>query len=347
VELASLGWDKIFAGAFAEHAQVGLIPARVALEHKHAYILWSESGELTGRLLGRLLKAGDRSRLPTVGDWVAIKPRATEKRASIHAVLPRRTRFSRRAAGERDEEQVIASNIDTVFLVNGLDADFNPRRIERYLALARNSGAEMVVLLNKADLDVDVAGSTETVRAIAGDVPVLAISATTGSGVETLQPYLRFGRTAALLGSSGAGKSTLVNRLLGTSRQSVGTLRHDDDRGRHTTTRRELIVLPGGALLIDTPGMRELQLWDSARDGLVAVFPEIVALAAQCRFRDCRHNAEPECAVQAAIRSQHLGPGRFASFLKLRAELEARSSPGAKTGRRLGPRVTGRRIMRG
>lgn len=347
MELASLGWSEFFAQAFAVHEPSGLIPARVALEHKHAYLLWTEAGELTGELLGRLLRSGERSGLPAVGDWVAIMPRAAEKRASIHAVLPRRTRFSRRAAGDREEEQVIAANIDTAFLINGLDGDFNPRRIERYLALARNSGAELVVLLNKSDLDVDVAGCTASTRAIAGDVQVLTISAATGAGLETLETYIQSGRTVALLGSSGVGKSTLVNRLLGTTRQAVGTLRDDDDRGRHTTTRRELIVLPGGGLLIDTPGLRELQLWDNARDGLVAVFPEIVALAAHCRFRDCRHEAEPECAVQAAIRSHQLGGARFASFLKLRAELEARDGSGAKSGRHPAPRITGRRIMRG
>jgi ribosome biogenesis GTPase len=206
----------------------------------------------------------------------------------------------------------------------------------------------MVVLLNKADLNVDVAGNTETIRALAGNVPVLTVSAATGFGVETLQPYLQYGRTVALLGSSGAGKSTLVNRLLGSSRQAVGILRHDDDRGRHTTTRRELIVLPAGALLIDTPGLRELQLWDHARDGLVAVFPEIVELATQCRFRDCRHEAEPDCAVQAAICARRLDAGRFASFRKLRAELEARGNAESKSGRRpTTTRVTGRRIMRG
>lgn len=348
MDLAALGWNEIFATAFAEHARAGLVPARVALEHKHAYVLLAESGELAGEVRGRLLKDRDASRLPAVGDWVAVALQPGGHRAHIHAVLPRRSWFSRRAPGERAEEQVVAANLDTVFLVSGLDADLNPRRIERYLALARGSGADPVIILNKADLCADVAGRVEEVRAVAGGAAVHAVSAHAGAGLEALAPYLQFGHTVALLGSSGVGKSTLVNRLLGVARQEVRDVRADD-RGRHTTTRRELISLPGGALLIDTPGMRELQLWSHAAEGLLAVFPEIVALAGHCRFRNCRHAAEPGCAVRAALAEGTLAPERFHSFLKLRAELEAVEARGAGGERARGgaPRVKGRRIMRG
>jgi ribosome biogenesis GTPase / thiamine phosphate phosphatase len=351
VDLALLGWNDQLAQAFAPHASGGLVPARVALEHKHAYVLLAERGEMAGEVLGRLLKRESaRALLPVVGDWVAAEVRGDSGRASIHAVLPRRTAFSRRAAGEREEEQVLAANLDTVFLVCGLDADFNPRRIERYLTLARNSGAAPVVVLNKSDLCAETEDRLEEVRRLAADVPVVAISAETGAGLAGIDPFLGRGRTVALLGSSGVGKSTLVNRLLGRARQAVGAVRGHDQRGRHTTARRELIPLPDGTLLIDTPGMRELQLWECAGEGLAAVFPEIVALAGGCRFRDCRHEAEPECAVRAALDTHELPAGRFASFLKLRAELDAREArPGsaATASRRAAPRVKGRRIMRG
>jgi len=344
LDLTSLGWSEHFAHAAAGHAAAGLEPARVISEHKHAYELISAEGELTGELLGRLLKGGARSALPAVGDWVMIARQPGERtRAKIHAVLPRRTCFSRRAAGEKAEEQVVAANVDAVFLVSGLDADFNPRRIERYLALARGSGAEPVIVLNKADLCGEAAARVAEIRALAGGATVLAVSALVGEGVAALAPWLGRGRTVALLGSSGVGKSTLVNALLGEERQETGEVREHDQRGKHTTTRREIVPLPGGALLVDTPGMRELQLWDNAREGLVAAFPDVLELAAGCRFRDCRHEAEPGCAVRAAIGAGALPEPRFASYLKLRAELEAREAVGVRSSAR--PR--GRRIMRG
>jgi ribosome biogenesis GTPase len=320
------------------------------MEHKHAYVLLGEDGEFTGEVRGRLLKRDHaRSSLPAVGDWVAVEKRGDGTRVLIQAVLPRRTQFSRRAAGDREEEQVVAANIDVVFLLSGLDADFNPRRIERYLALARGSGAQPVVVLNKSDLCPDTAARFADTRSLAGGTPVIAISAETGAGVDALAPFLQPGRTIALLGSSGVGKSTLVNRLLGSSRQAVAAVRVHDQRGKHTTTRRELIALPGGALLVDTPGMRELQLWDAARDGLLAVFPEIMELARSCRFRDCRHDSEPGCRVTAALAAGELAPERYGSFAKLRAELEAHNAgPGnGPAGRAHGPKVKGRRIMRG
>ncbi len=344
LDLHTLGWDEHFAQAAAVHLADGLEPARVISEHKHAYELVAAEGELTGEVLGRLLKGGARAALPAVGDWVMIERRkGARAHASIHVVLPRRTCFSRRASGEKAEEQVVAANIDTVFLVNGLDADFNPRRIERYLALTRGSGAEPVVILNKSDLCAQTGERVEAIRALTGGAVVLALSAAQGEGIAALGRWLQPGRTVALLGSSGVGKSTLVNALLGEERQETRAVRAHDHRGKHTTTRRELIPLPGGALLVDTPGMRELQLWDNAREGLGGAFPDILALAAGCRFRDCRHEAEPDCALHAAIQAGTLEPARFASFLKLRAELEARDAGAVRSSAR--PR--GRRIMRG
>lgn len=344
VELSDLGWTEHFARAFAPHAEAGLVPARVILEHKHTYVLMSEFGELTGKVRGRLLRGAVRAELPTVGDWVAVEKRGNSADVSIQEVLPRRTRFSRRAAGERDEEQVVAANIDVLFLVSGLDVDFNPRRIERYLALARGSGAEPVILLNKLDVCEETEKCIEIVRGLSGGAPVLAISAETGAGIDQLSPYIGAKKTVALLGSSGVGKSTIVNRLLGEQRQSVGEVKEDDGRGRHTTTRRELLKLPGGGLLIDTPGMRELQLWGSVLDGLNSSFPEILKLGEECRFSDCRHETEPGCRVRGALDAGELDAKRFASFLKLRTELEDISG----TTSRRGPlRIRGRRIMRG
>jgi ribosome biogenesis GTPase len=344
VQLSDLGWNEFFAQAFASHAEAGLVPARVVLEHKHTYVLMSESGELIGKVRGRMLRGAVRAELPAVGDWVAVKKRENSDDVSIQEVLPRRTKFSRRAAGERAEEQIIAANIDVLFLVSGLDVDFNPRRIERYLALARGGGAEAVVLLNKLDVCEQTGKCLELVREISGGAPVFAISAETGAGLDQLSPFIGARKTVALLGSSGVGKSTLVNRLIGEERQSVGEVKEDDGRGRHTTTRRELLRLPGGGLLIDTPGMRELQLWGSVLDGLNSSFPEILKLGEECRFTDCRHESEPGCRVRAALDAGALDPKRFASFLKLRGELEEISGGAARRG----PiRIRGRRIRRG
>ena len=315
MELSDLGWNEFFARAFAPHAEAGLVPARVVLEHKHTYVLWSESGELTGKVRGRLLRGAVRAELPAVGDWVAVKKRENSSDVSIQEVLPRRTRFSRRAAGQRDEEQIVAANIDVLLLVSGLDVDFNPRRIERYLALARGGGAEPVILLNKLDLCDETEKRLELVRGLSGGAPVFAVSAETGAGIDRLSPFIAARKTVALLGSSGVGKSTLVNRLIGEKRQSVGEVKEDDGRGRHTTTRRELIRLPGGGLLIDTPGIRELQFWGSVPDDLNRSFPEILKLGEECRFADCRHEAEPGCRVRAALDAGELGAKRFASFL--------------------------------
>lgn len=320
MSLSTLGWDDFFASALASLHRPDLIPARVTLAHKHTCVLVSATGESEGRCTGRLLHhAANRADLPAVGDWVAVSPRPGEACADIHAVLPRRTKFSRRAVG-REEEQIVAANIDTVFLVTALDQNFSLRRIERYLAVAWESGAQPVVVLNKADLHPDPAAALAEAGRIAPGAPVVALSAARGDGLGALAPWLTAGRTVALLGSSGVGKSTLINQLLGTGRQLTSAVSEAVGKGRHTTTHRELIATPSGALVIDTPGMRELQLWDVAAGAVDSTFADVAALATQCRFHDCSHGSEPGCAVTAALEDGTLDPARWAGFEKLRRE---------------------------
>jgi ribosome biogenesis GTPase len=328
--LEDLGFSPAFAEAFAPFGAEGLLPARVVTAHSRLLRVRTGTGELLAEPAGSLRhEARGPEDLPAVGDWVALRPLAGGRRAVVQAVLPRRTAFLRRAAGDRTVAQVLAANVDTVFLVMGLDRDFNPRRIERALVLAWESGAEPVVLLNKKDVCPDVESRRIEVERVAPGVPVRVIAAKPGQGLEALSTWLQPGRTIALLGSSGVGKSTLVNRLLGRERQKTREVRASDQRGRHTTTHRELVVLPNGALLVDTPGLRELQLW-SEGSGLAAAFEDLTAISASCRFRDCRHDREPGCAVRAAVERGELDPSRLDSYLKLQAELtslEVRENP--------------------
>lgn len=273
--------------------------------------------ETSGRLRGSATTAAE---LPVVGDWVAVAPRTGEASATIHHVLPRWSSFSRKVAGATTREQVVAANVDTIFLVSGLDGDFNLRRIERYVTLGWNSGALPVIILNKADLCDDLDARVADVQSVAPGIDVVVVSAADGHGISKLEPYLKPGNTIAFLGSSGVGKSTLVNRLAGDDLQKTLDVREDDSRGRHTTTFRELFVIDGGAILIDTPGMRELQLWsDSA--SVSATFSDIEELAEQCRFTDCQHDTEPGCAVADALERGILDSARFANFVKLRKEV--------------------------
>ena len=321
--LETLGWDDRFETALQACADGGLRPARVAVAHNAFYQLCTADGEVMAEVAGRLRHhaAGPDAR-PVVGDWVAIRTGANGGSATIEAVLPRRRCFSRKAAGEPTRRQLVAANVDTVLLVTGLDGDFNLRRIERYLVAIRNSGAAPVLVLNKADLCPDREARRADAAALAPGAPLHVIEALRPGAAEPLRHHLPPGRTGALVGSSGVGKSTIINRLLGHERQRTAEVRRRDGRGRHTTTQRELILLPGGGLLIDTPGMRELRLWEDT-DALEDAFDDILALAAGCRFRDCEHEAEPRCAVRQAVETGRLGAARLDSFRRLRREREA------------------------
>jgi ribosome biogenesis GTPase len=327
--LTDLGWDPGWAAAFLPHDAAGLRPARVVAAHRDSWVLAHPDGDDTqgivaGRLRHEALGPGD---LPAVGDWVAVgRQPGDQGPAVIQGVLPRRTAFTRNAGEERRSgarlagEQVLAANVDVAFVVAGMDGDFNLRRIERYLAVAWSGGATPVIVLNKSDVAADPDGLRIAAEAVAPGVDVRPVSALAGQGVDELRAaHLARGRTAVVLGSSGVGKSTLVNALLGTERQRTAAVRDDDSRGRHTTTHRELVRLPGGSLLIDTPGIRSLGVAGAA-DGLEPAFSDIAEIAAACRFNDCRHEGEPGCAVRAALADGRLSADRLASHRKLERE---------------------------
>ncbi|KPB04277.1 ribosome small subunit-dependent GTPase A [Bacillus sp. CHD6a] len=316
-----LGWNECLNNAFIEYEEQGFTVGRVMLEHKRLYRVETDHGECLAEVSGKYrFEALTREDYPAVGDWVVLSERQEEGRATIHALLPRFSKFSRKAAGLTTEEQIVAANVDTVFLVQSLNYDFNPRRLERYLVMAWESGANPVVVLTKADLCEDVTGKITEVEAVAFGVPIHAVSVKEETGLEELEPYFAEGKTVALLGSSGAGKSTLTNYLLGEEKQLIQEVRSDDDKGKHTTTYRELYMLPTGGLVLDTPGMRELQLWEA--DGAIShSFQDIEDLAEQCYFRDCKHANEPKCAVRGAIEEGTLEAARYQSYVKLQREL--------------------------
>ena len=317
--LESLGADVAVFGAFQTYAAQGMTLGRVAFSHRDRYRIVTQAGDVSAEPSGAFwFRAAGPAAMPAVGDWVAARVVGSAQ-ALVEGVLPRRTCFSRRAVGKNEAEQIIAANIDIVFLVCGLDDDFNLRRLERYLALAIESGAIPVVVLNKADLCDDLAARLSDTSAVARDAAVVATSSRAAPGIGGLRAFLAPGRTVALLGSSGAGKSTIVNGLLGEDRLRTAEVRESDSRGRHTTTHRELLPLPGGGALIDTPGMRELQLWAGA-GSIEQAFDEIVAAGAACRFRDCTHRGEPGCAVQKALDDGTISAERWRSYGKLLAE---------------------------
>ena len=316
------GWSDLLERAFEPHARAGHAPGRIVVQQRDGYLVATDEGELRAKPSGRLRHEAREAGHPAVGDWVALSPNLVERTATIHAILPRRTAFLRRAADSPQTPQVIAANIDVAFVVTSLNADLNPRRIERHLAAAWQSGARPVVVLTKSDLCAEAQPRAAEIEALAKGCPVVIVSARQGLGLDALLAHLSPGETCVLIGSSGVGKSTLVNVLLGEQRMATQAIREADDQGRHTTSHRQLVLLPGGGMIVDTPGVREVGLID-ADEGLSMVFEDIERLAETCRFNDCGHANEPGCAVRDALRSGTLDANRWAHFQKLGLELAA------------------------
>ena len=320
--LTKLGWNAARDEQFAPHLAKGFLPARVAVEDKHFYRVWTEDAELTAQITGKLIHEarGDHAKLPKVGDWVAVKLIPNEEKAAIQAVLPRTTQITRKTSGRNTSAQILATNIETVFLVTAADPTFNTARLEQMLVMGRESGARPVVLLNKIDLCDDLDAKLAEATQAAGDALVLAVCALTGRGLKKLSAQIKKGDTVAFIGTSGVGKSSLINQLYGEDLMPTVEVRESDAKGRHTTSWREMIFLPKGGVVIDTPGMREFHIWDASQ-GAKATFPEIEALAPGCHFRDCTHTKEKDCAVLTAVAAGTLPRERYDSFVKLQLEI--------------------------
>jgi ribosome biogenesis GTPase len=321
MKLDLFGWNNFFEACFAPYREQGLFPGRVTIQHKDRYVLFTEQGEVWGQVSGKFrFEAKGLQDFPAVGDWVALETTSPEQIALIHGVLERKSKFSRKVAGDRLDEQVLAANIDIAFLVMGLDANYNLRRLERFLTVAWESGARPIIILNKSDLCASVEECTQEVLASAQGADVIVMSAKRNEDVAPILSLLTPGITGVLLGSSGVGKSTITNVLLGEEHSKVQDVRASDGHGRHTTMYRELLVLPNGGIIIDTPGLRELQIWDG-KEGIQDSFNDIEEFAVNCRFRDCKHEAEPGCAVKKAIEDGMLDPDRYESYQKLLREI--------------------------
>jgi len=322
MSLTKLGWNAALDETFAPHRAAGLIPARVAVEDKHFFRIWTVDAELSAQITGKLLheSRADKSALPKVGDWVAVKLVPNEEKAVIQAILPRRTRLSRKMTGRDVEEQILATNIDVAFVVTAADASFNPARLERMLVMIHESGAQAAVVLNKIDLCDDVDARVAEATRVSGGATVLPACALTGRGVKQLGELIKPGETVVFIGTSGVGKSSLINRLYGEEIQATLEVRANDAKGRHATSWREMIFLPQGGVVIDTPGMREFHIW-LAGGGLHDAFPDIEALSLKCHFRDCTHTQVKRCAVLEALADGSLSRERYDSFLKLQGEL--------------------------
>ena len=320
MNLKNLGWHEFFEAKRADGNRESCVPARIVSQHRGLWRAAGEFEECWAEPSGKLrLEADSGGVWPVVGDWVEVSFAPPSDRAAIQMVLPRRSQFSRASPGKHVQQQVIAANVDVALLIVALDGDFNVRRTERYLAQCREAGARPVIVLNKADACEDIGSKMKEMEAVALGAPILSISGLTGENVGALLGYLVEGETHILLGSSGTGKSTLANRLLGEMIQDTGEVRESDSKGRHTTTARQLFILPSGALLMDTPGLRELQLWDAA-EGVAQTFADIDELVARCRFQDCRHASEPGCAIREALSDGTLNAARFESYGKLQRE---------------------------
>jgi ribosome biogenesis GTPase len=322
MDLTKLGWNADLNQQFAPYHAKGLVPARVAVEDKHFFRVWTADAELLAQVTGNCLHQarGANSKLPKVGDWVAVKLVANEEKAMIQAILPRRTQLCRKMTGRGSTEHVLATNIDTAFMVTAADASFDAARLEQMLVMAHESGARPVVLLNKIDLCDDLDARLADATRVAGGALVLAACALTERGVKELAQLIKPGDTAVFIGTSGVGKSSLINRLYGEDIQATVEVRTNDAKGRHTTSWREMIFLPQGGVVIDTPGMREFHIW-IASEGSKQTFPEIDALSVRCHFRDCTHTKENRCAVLEALAAGTLPRERYDSFLRLQLEI--------------------------
>jgi ribosome biogenesis GTPase len=322
-DLKKIGWDSFFENAFRPFQGKGFDAGRVAVEHRDYYLVFTKRGEYNAETAGKLHYTSEsRADLPKVGDWVVLSFYDDSETAIIHNVLPRKTKFSRKVTGEVTREQIIASNIDTIFVVQALDDTYNIRRLERYLVMAYEGDSMPAVILNKADLCEDLETCVAEVESVAQGIPVLCTSATTGDGLESLCDYAKEGKTLAFIGSSGVGKTTLINNLLGKDVLKTAAVRDKDSKGRHTTARREMLILPKGGVVIDTPGMRELQLWQTEDDATIMdSYADFTELSAACFFSDCSHLHEKGCAIIEAVSEGNISQERYDGFVKLQKEL--------------------------